>query len=169
VEALSEARVVSVKIPTEVYDEMALRVPEGDRSSFIRQAILEKLESTPRPDRLLELGERMSRMEREFAEIKRYLADLEVLTYERGKINPHTFCIDNVDHQIVDFLLHYNGGTTPEIADYTETNRWLVLNRLKRIQKASKKQCGKPLIDYYGGEKSGKKKAWWISEELLQE
>ena len=169
VEALSEARVVSVKIPTEVYDEMALRVPEGDRSSFIRQAILEKLESTPRPDRLLELGERMSRIEREFAEIKRYLADLEVLTYERGKINPHTFCIDNVDHKIVDFLLHYKGGTTPEIADYTETNRWLVLNRLKRIQKASKKQCGKPLIDFYGGEKSGKKKAWWISEEFIQE
>ena len=168
-EALSEVRVVSIKIPTEVYNEMALRVPEGDRSSFIRQAIMEKLDGTPRPDRLLELGERMSRIERELAEIKKYLADLEVLTYERGKINPHTFCIDEVDHKIVDYLLHYKGGTTPEIADYTKTNRWLVLNRLRKIQRASKKQCGKPIIDYYGGEKSGKKKAWWISEELIQE
>jgi len=47
---------VSIKIPIEVYNEMVLRVPEGDRSGFIRQAILEKLDNTPRPDRLLELG-----------------------------------------------------------------------------------------------------------------
>jgi len=25
------------------------------------------------------------------------------------------------------------------------------------------------LIDYYAGEKSGKKKAWWIGEEFMQE
>jgi len=160
---------VSIKIPTEVYNEMVLRVPEGDRSSFIRQAILEKLDNTPRPDRLLELGGRMSKIEQEFAEIKKYLADLEVLTYERGKVNPHAFCIDDVDHKIVDYLLHYKGGTTPEIAEYVKTNRWLILNRLRKIQRASKKQCGKPLIDYYAGEKSGKKKAWWISEEFMQE
>ena len=166
---VSEVKVVSIKIPTEVYDEMALRVPEGDRSSFIRQAILEKLEATPRPDRLRELSERMTKIEHEFAEIKKYLADLEVLTFEHGKINPHTFCIDEVDQKIIDYLLNYKGGTTPEIADYVKTNRWLVLNRLRKIQRASEKQCGKPIIDYYWGEKSGKKKAWWISEELLQE
>ena len=167
--ALSEIRIVSIKIPTEIYNEMVLRVPEGDRSSFIRQAILEKLENTPKPDRILELGERMSKIERAFAEVKKYLADLELLTYERGKINPHIFCIDDVDHKIVDYLLHYKGGTTPEIADYTKTNRWLILNRLRKIQRNSRKQCGKPLIDYYAGEKSGKKKAWWISEEISEE
>jgi hypothetical protein len=111
----------------------------------------------------------MSKIEQEFAEIKKYLADLEILTYERGKVNPHAFCIDDVDHKIVDYLLHYKGGTTPEIAEYVKTNRWLILNRLRKIQRASKKQFGKPLIDYYAGEKSGKKKAWWIGEEFMQE
>ncbi len=166
---MNEVRIVSIKIPAEIYSEMVLRVPEGDRSSFIRQAIVEKLESTPRPDKLLELGERMSKIEGEFAEIRKYLADLELLTYERGKINPHAFCIDEVDHKIVDYLLHYKGGTTPEIAEYTKTNRWLILNRLRKIQRTTRKQLGKSLIDYYAGEKSGKKKAWWISEELAQE
>jgi hypothetical protein len=169
VNALTTVRIVSVKIPEEVYSEMALRVPEGDRSSFIREAILEKMKNTPKPDKLLQLEERMSRIEREFATVKKYLADLELLTYEHGKINPHTFCIDEIDHKIVDYLLHYKGATTPEIADYTKTNRWLILNRLRKIQRNSKKQVGKPLIDYYAGEKSGKKKAWWISEELVQE
>jgi hypothetical protein len=42
------------------------------------------------------------------------------------------------------------------------------LNRLRRIQKISTKQLGKSIIDYYPGEKSGKKKAWWISEELIE-
>jgi Arc/MetJ-type ribon-helix-helix transcriptional regulator len=166
---VSEIRVVSVKIPEEVYHEMVLRIPEGDRSSFVREAIIEKLQKTPRADKLLELEERMSQIEREFGEIRKYLADLELLTYQHGKINPHAFCIDETDHKIVDYLLHYKGATTPELADYMKTNRWLILNRLRKIQRNSKKQFGKPLIDYYAGEKSGKKKAWWINEELIQE
>jgi len=169
VNALSEVRVVSVKIPEEVYHEMVLRIPEGERSNFIREAIIEKLQKTPKADKLLELEERMGKIECEFGEVRRYLADLELLTFQHGKINPHTFCIDEIDHKIVDYLLHYKGATTPELADYMKTNRWLILNRLRKMQRNSKKQFGKPLIDYYAGEKSGKKKAWWINEELIQE
>jgi len=167
--ALGEVKVVSVKIPEEVYNEMVIRVPEGDRSNFIREAIIEKLQKTPKADKLLELEERMGKIETEFGEIRKYLADLELLTYEHGKINPHAFSIDETDHKIMDYLLHYKGATTPELADYMKTNRWLILNRLRKIQRTSKKQCGKPVIDYYAGEKSGKKKAWWINEELIQE
>ena len=167
--ALSEVKVVSVKIPEKVYNELALRVPEGDRSSFIREAIFDKLQKTPKADKLLELEERMGKLERAFGEIRKYLADLELLTFQHGKINPHMFCIDEIDHKIVDYLLHYKGATTPELADYTKKNRWLVLNRLRKIQRNSKKQFGKPVIDYYAGEKSGKKKAWWINEEIIQE
>ena len=89
--ALSEVRVISVKIPEEVYHEMVLRVPEGDRSNFIREAIIEKLQKTPKANKLLELEERMGKIEREFGEVRKYLADLELLTYQHGKINPHTF------------------------------------------------------------------------------
>jgi Arc/MetJ-type ribon-helix-helix transcriptional regulator len=167
--ALSEVKVVSVKIPEEIYHEMVIRVPEGDRSNFIREAIIEKLQKTPKADKLLELLERMGKIEREFGEIRKYLADLELLTYQHGKINPHTFCIDEIDHKIVDYLVHYKGATTPELADYVKKNRWLILSRLKKIQRNSKKQFGKPMIDYYAGEKSGKKKAWWINEEIIQE
>ncbi len=167
--ALSQARVVSLKLPEEVYKEMVLRVPEGDRSNFIREAIMEKLQKTPKADKLLELEERMSKIEESVGEVRKYLADLELLTYQHGRINPHTFCIDETDHQIIDYLLHYKGATTPELAEYTNTNRWLVLNRLRKIQRSSKKQFGKSIIEYYAGEKSGKKKAWWINEELIQE
>ena len=165
---MGEQRSISVKIPEEVYKEMVLRIPEGERSNFVRDAIIEKLQKTPKPDKILELEQRVSKMEAEFSGVKKYLADLELLTYERGKTNPHAFCIDEMDHKIIDYLMHYKGATTPELADYLKTNRWLVLNRLRRIQKASKKQLGKFIIDYYAGEKSGKKKAWWINEELIE-
>ncbi|MEM2947545.1 MAG: hypothetical protein QXN96_04830 [Candidatus Bathyarchaeia archaeon] len=165
---MSELRVISVKIPDEVYKELLLRVPEGERSNFIRDAIIEKLQKTPKPDKILELEKRLEKIEADFSQIRKYLADLELLTYERGRTNPHTFCIDELDHKIVDYLIHYKGATTPEIAEYTKTNRWLILNRLRRIEKASKKQLGKPIIEYYRGEKSGKKKAWWINEELIE-
>jgi Arc/MetJ-type ribon-helix-helix transcriptional regulator len=166
---LGEIRVISVKLPDEVYQEMALRVPEGDRSSFIREAISEKLEKTPKADKLLALEERMGKLEAEFGLIRKSLSDLELLTFQHGNINPHSFCSDELDHKIMEYLMNYKSATTPELADYLKVNRWLVLNRLRKIQKISKKQAGKSVVEYYAGERSGKKKAWWLDEELIQE
>jgi Arc/MetJ-type ribon-helix-helix transcriptional regulator len=166
---MSEVKIVTVKLPEEIYKEMALRIPEGDRSTFIRDAINEKLQKTPKADKIFALEDRMEKIEQEFGQIRKYLADLEILTFQHGKINPHSFGIDELDHKIIEYLLHYKSATTPELADYIKTNRWLILNRLRKIHKTSKKQVGKPIIEYYAGERSGKKKAWWIDEELIQE
>jgi hypothetical protein len=165
---MSEMRTISVKISDEVYKELMLRVPEGDRSNFVRDAIVEKMQKTPKPDKVLELENKFEKMWQEFSQVKKYLADLEMLTYDRGKVNPHSFGLDELDHKIIDYLVHYKGGTTPELAEYLKTNRWLVLNRLRRIQSTSKKQLGKTVIEFYAGERSGKKKAWWINEELTE-
>ncbi len=166
---MSEQTAISAKIPRDLYKELALRVPEGERSNFIRDAIMEKLEKTPRPDKIAHLEQRISKLEAELADIKRVLTELEVLTFEKDKVNPHAFCIDETDHKIVDYLLNYKGATTHELAEALKTNRWQMLNRLRRIQNRSKKQLGKPVIEYYAGERSGKKKAWWIKQELLEE
>jgi len=166
---MEKLTVVSAKIPEELYKELVLRVPEGERSNFIREAILEKLQSVPRPDKIFELEQKISRLEADLSEVKRYLVDLEVLTYERGKINPHTFCIDDIDHKIVNHLLHYRGATTTDLAESIGVNRWLILNRLRKIEKRSKKQLGKSIVEYCPGERSGKRKAWWMSEELVEE
>ena len=166
---MSETRTVTIKLPEDVYYEMALRIPEGDRSTFIREAIAEKLQKTPKADKLLALQERMGKIEQEFGQIRKYLADLEILTFQHGKIDPHAYCLDEVDHKIMEYLMHYKSATTPELAEYIKTNRWLILNRLRKIQKTSKKQTGKSIIEYYAGERSGKKKAWWIDQELIQE
>lgn len=165
---MGKSTTISAKIPEEVYEELALRITAGERSAFIREAIIEKLQNVPRPDKLFELESRISRLETELSEIKKCLAKLEVLTYERGRINPHTFCIDETDHKIMDYLLHYKGATTPELAEHLGTNRWLILNRLRRIQKSSKTQLGKPIVQYYAGDKMAKKKAWWLNEELIE-
>jgi len=166
---MDKQAVVSAKLPMDIYKELSLRIPEGERSNFIRDAIMEKLEKTPRPDKIFELEQKIRKLEAELSEVKRFLTELEVLTFEKGKVNPHTFCIDEIDHKIVDYLLDYKGATTPELAEHLKTNRWQVLNRLRRIQKRSKSQLGKPVIEYYAGERSGKKKAWWISQELVEE
>ncbi|MEM2914772.1 MAG: hypothetical protein QXH91_05160, partial [Candidatus Bathyarchaeia archaeon] len=118
---------ISVKIPEDVYAELILRIPEGERSVFVRDAIIEKLQNTPRPNKILELDQKICELEDELAFIKRSLADLELLTYEKGKINPHTFCIDQIDHAIINHLIHYKGATTPELAETLKVNRWLVL------------------------------------------
>ena len=159
---------ISVKMPKDLHEELAVRIPEGERSRFIRDAITEKLQKTPRPNKILELEQRIQRVEGDISLIKTSLADLELLTYERGKVNPHAFCVDKTDHAIVDYLIHYNGATTTELAQALKANRWLILNRLKRIKRRSKKQLGKPIVEYFSGEKAGKRKAWWLEEELME-
>jgi len=165
---MNKYAVVSAKIPDEVYKEFALRVPEGRRSDFIRDAIREKLETVPRPDRLFELEQRIVGLETGLAEMKRALAELEVLTFDKEKINPHTFCIDDTDQRIVDYLLHYKGATTPELANHLNTNRWHILNRLRQLQQRSKSQLGKSIIEYSAAERQGKKKAWWLIREIME-
>jgi hypothetical protein len=157
---------ISVKISKNIYDEMSLRIPQGERSNFIRDTIFEKLNNTPKPNKILKLEKRIRKVEDDFSLIKKSLADLEILTYEKGKVNPHIFCIDKIDHSILDYLLHYSGATTSEIAKNLEINRWLALNRLKRIQRLSKKQLGKTIVEYVAREKAGKKRAWWFNEEI---
>jgi len=166
---MPELRVVTVKLAEEIYQELALRIPEGDRSTFIRDAIAEKLQTTPKPDKLLALQQRLTQLEEQFGQIQKYLNDLDILTFQHGKINPYQYAQDEVDRQTIEYLLNYKSATTPEIADYLKTNRWLVLNRLQRIEKTSQKQAGKSIIEYYAGERSGKKKAWWLNETLIQE
>lgn len=160
--------VVSAKIPDEVYKEFALRIPEGERSNFIREALVEKLKEIPRPDKLMELEKRMRSLEIDLAEVKRGLTELEVLTFEKGNVDPYTSCTDETDHKIVDYLLHYRGATTPELAEYLKTNRWHILNRLRKLQKRSKAQLGKPIVEYSAAERSGKKKAWWLIREAFE-
>lgn len=159
---------VSAKIPEEVYKELVLRVSEGERSEFLREAIFEKLQQIPRPDKIMELEQRISRLEADVSKVKKHLTELEVLAHEEGKVNPHVFCIDEMDHKIVDYLLSHGGATTPELAEVLKTNRWHVLNRLRKIQKRSKKQFGRSVVEYYAGEKMEKRKAWWIKEELVE-
>ena len=55
-----------------------------------------------------------------------------------------------------------------QLAKQLGINRWLILNRLRKIQKKSKKRLGKPIIEYYAGLRSGKKRAWWIGRELAE-
>jgi len=160
--------VISAKIPDEVYKEFALRIPEGERSNFIREAIREKLQTVPRPDRIFELERRINSLESSLAEIKRVLTELEVLAFDKEKINPHVFCTDAIDHRIVDYLLHSKGATTPEMAEQMKTNRWHILNRLRKLQKQSKAQLGKSIIEYSAAERQGKRKAWWLIREIAE-
>jgi len=39
---MNKVAVISAKIPDEVYKEFTLRIPEGERSNFIREAIIDK-------------------------------------------------------------------------------------------------------------------------------
>ena len=73
---MSEHAVVSAKIPKDVYKELALRIPEGERSDFIRDAIMDKLQKTPRPDKIFELEQKIDKLEADLSEVDHLLLRL---------------------------------------------------------------------------------------------
>jgi hypothetical protein len=158
---------LTVKLSQEVFEELQIRIPEGERSNFIREAILEKLQKTPKPNKVLEIEKRIQNLEEDLSGIKKFLADLELLTYEKNKINPYMLCGDDIDRKIVEFLIQHEGATTTEISRSIGENRWLVLNRLRKIQQNSEKKYGKPIVQFVAVEKMGKKRAWWINKEII--
>ncbi len=156
---------ISAKIPHNVYEELLLRVPERERSQFIREAVIEKLIKMPKPDRLRELEERITKLEDSLSKLKHTLADLELLTYKRGEIDVYEFCEDRVDRTIIDFLLKNKGATTSELARLLGVNRWRVLGRLMRIKEKSEAELGKPIVEFDPGLREGKRRAWWLTVE----
>ena len=160
---LGKLIVISAKIPEEVFQELQIRIPEGERSDFIRDAIVEKLGKIPKPDKILQLERRIKNLEDALSEVKKFLADLEILTYEHEKIDPTTYCVSDLDREIINYLKLHQGATTPELAKAIRTDRWTILNRLRQIGKRSKKELGKAIVEFDAGERAGKKRAWWLT------
>ena len=159
--------ILTVKIPRKLLEELELRIPKGSRSDFVREAIEEKLQKIPITTRIEKIEKKIEQIEDEIGKIKKVLVEFDVLTGEKEKINPYSFCRDEIDKEIVEVLLRLGGATTSEIAKQTGKNRWLILNRLKKLSQTSEKRFGKPLIHFLAVERMGKKRAWWIDENLL--
>jgi hypothetical protein len=160
---LGKLIVISAKIPEEVFQELQIRIPEGERSDFIRDAVIEKLGKIPKPDKILQLEKRIKNLEDALSEVKKFLADIEILTYEHGKIDPTAYCVNDLDREIINYLNLHQGATTPELAKAIGTDRWTILSRLRQIGKRSKKELGKAIVEFDAGERAGKKRAWWLT------
>jgi hypothetical protein len=154
---------VLVRMPEELMKELRIRVPIGEINAFIREAVLEKLFRTPKPDKILELETRMKKVEDDLSSLKKLLSDLELLTYKPGEVDVRQFCQDSLDRKIMNYLLQHRGATTPELAEFTGYDRQKVLGRLMRIRKLSKAELGKPIVEFDPGEREGKKRAWWLT------
>ena len=157
----------TVKIPRNIFEDLELRIPKGVRSDFVREAITEKMRKIPLSDRLEKMEKRLDKIEDEIGEIKKLLNELGILAYEKGKVNPYNCCQDEIDKKIVEFLIQHGGATTPEISKHVGENRWLILNRLKKIRYRSEKKTGRAAVYFLATERMGRKRAWWADENLL--
>lgn len=163
----SENVAFSIKIPKSLLEEIEIKIPKGMWSNFIRDAIAEKIHRIPFSERISKLEEKVSSLEEEIGDLKKTLAELDILTIEKDKADPYNYCQDEIDRKIVELIIQRGGATTPEISEYTGENRWLILNRLKKISAKSEKKLGKPVICFSATEKMGKRRAWWIDPALL--
>jgi predicted transcriptional regulator len=71
--------------------------------------------------------------------------------------------LDAIDKKIIDYLTKRGGATTTELSKSLNLNRWKVWSRLVKIKERSREALGKPIVEFYAGEKGGKKRAWWLT------
>jgi len=88
--AHNKLRVVSFKIPEENYNQIILHIPKGQKSNFIKNATMEKLQKLPTIDKVLELEQRINNLEKQVAMLKQQANEKEKAHFE-------TFCKDEND------------------------------------------------------------------------
>jgi len=61
----------------------------------------------------------------------------------------------------MEYLIRHKGATTTEMAKHLKP-------AVGSFSRDPKEHLNQPIIEYYAGSRSNKKKAWWISKEPIQ-
>lgn len=117
------------------------------------------------------LEDRVLALERFADRVKPTLAEVEKqLSLSRPLINPNSYCKDNLDRQIILYLIEHTSGGTTEIAEALNLDspkligRHTIGKRIKRLSQISSRD-GWNILEFHPELKEGKFRAWWINLE----
>lgn len=158
--------VLTVKIPEHILEELNRRVERGKRSTFIKEAIIEKLEKMS--------NDKEKDLKNEIEQLKSRVIKIESVIKKEALINPNELdkenlkqllnqsCNDEIDRIIISKLLEMGGVTTKELEEVTHLKRRQILNRIKKIATKTEQKFGKKIIQFKSTKNNGKRQAWWI-------
>ncbi|MEM3526444.1 MAG: hypothetical protein QXV37_03430, partial [Candidatus Jordarchaeaceae archaeon] len=156
-----------------VLEELNKRVGRGKRSAFIKEAIMEKLEKLS-SDRGEDLKKEIDQLKHRVLKLERVIKKEELITPEElDKENLkqilNSLCKDEIDEIIISRLLELGGVTTKELETATNLKRRQILNRIKNMATRTEQKFGRKIIQFKSTKNKGKRQAWWIETDQLNE
>ncbi len=162
--------IIRIRLSRFLVERIDKLVGKSRRNQFILEAILWRLDLqdpagipptiTQLAQEIEDLRERLEHLE----EIHKRAAQRDELSATiRTKV-----CRDDLDRELLRYLLKHNGATTVELADAVGRKRRTIHDRLTKLNDRAIEITGGSILRFERGYVGGKRNAWWIDEpELL--
>ncbi|MFX1416995.1 MAG: hypothetical protein ACFFC0_09290, partial [Promethearchaeota archaeon] len=79
-------------------------------------------------------------------------------------------CRDDLDRNILAYLLQYQGASTPELAASLlkdREKRKTIHVRIAKLNERAQEILGKPILSFEKGEIKGKRGSWWLIDPAI--
>ncbi|MGQ9723197.1 MAG: hypothetical protein ACUVXA_17990 [Candidatus Jordarchaeum sp.] len=150
---------------------MNKKVGRGNRSAFVKEAIIEKLRQKPE-SKATSLENEVHQLRSRVVKLERIIKKEEAINdIEMEKENLRQFlnqsCHDQTDKLIINHLLEHEGATTKDLESVTGLKRRQILNRIKKIANRTEEKTGQKIIQFKRTKDKDIKQAWWINLNQL--
>ncbi|MFW9848507.1 MAG: hypothetical protein ACFFF4_05160 [Candidatus Thorarchaeota archaeon] len=153
---------IRLRLDRETIERIDELVGESGRQRFIREAVLERLDSDL-PSVVYDMMEDI----RQLSARVEYLENLRDTSVFRGELNEvikTRVCRDELDRKILAQIIQYNGATSPDLAEDllgTSEKRRTIVDRIKKLNQRAESEIGHKILRHIKGEHEGKRGAWW--------
>ncbi len=154
-----------VRFPQDTIEHIDRLVGEAGRQKYIRDAVLARLDGDIPPavnELILQVEDLKTRVS--------YLERLRDTNVYRGNLNETVkmkVCRDELDRNLVLYIISSRGATTPELAETLlgdSGKRRTILDRIAKLNERAKSEMGRPILSFEKGEHDGKRGAWWATD-----
>ena len=133
------------------------------RKKFIKDAVLWKLDQEI-PPIVHELAQEVEQLKARVEHLEE-IRSTSVFYAGLNDVTTSQVCRDDLDRNILAYLLQYQGASTPELADSLlndREKRKTIHVRIVKLNERAKDILGKPILSFEKGEVKGKRGAWWL-------
>ena len=138
------------------------------RKKFINDAVLWRLdkEIPPIVHELVEEVEQLRARVEHLEEVR----STSVFYSGLNDVTTAQVCRDDLDRNILAYMLQYEGASTPELADSLlndREKRKTIHVRIAKLNERAQEVLGKPILLFEKGEVKGKRGAWWLIDPAI--
>ena len=159
---------IHLRLEKDVLKRIDKVVGKQSRKKFIKDAVLWRLDKEI-PPIVHELAEEVEQLRARVEHLEE-VRSTSVFYSGLNDVTTAQVCRDDLDRNILAYLLQYQGASTPELADSLlndRRKRKTIHVRIAKLNERAQEILGKPILLFEKGEVKGKRGAWWLVDPAI--